>query len=134
MSEEKNNNEKQVESKPDIAENSGFGKQNRSAFLKGYSDKNPRVRRDIFEDYVKVNSFELDLPNTQNKMIISLHRRKNDDNDHLLKWTIGKSSMFIDAKTTFVVSEAMRHLTEDVVPDELKPLADIKQMEDTNDN
>lgn len=103
--------------------------QSRGDFLKNYKDKHPRVRRDIFEDYTQVNSFELDLPNTQNKMIISVHKRKNDETDHLLKWQIGKSSMFIDAKTAFVVSEAMRHLTEDIVPDELKPIADIKQAE-----
>jgi len=101
----------------------------RGDFLKQYKDKHPRVRRDIFEDYVQKNSFELDLPNTQNKMIISVHQRKNDETDHLLKWQIGQSSMFIDAKTAFVVSEAMRHLTVDIVPDELKPIADIKQAE-----
>ncbi len=103
--------------------------QSRGDFLKNYKEKNPRVRRDIFEDYNQVNSFELDLPNTQNKMVISVHQRKTDDTDHLLKWQIGMSSMFIDAKTAFVVSEAMRHLTEDIVPDELKPIADIKQAE-----
>ena len=103
--------------------------ESRKEFLSKYKKENPRVRRDIFEDYVQVNSFELDLPNTQNKMVISVHRRKNDEHEHLLKWQIGKSSMFIDAKTAFVVSEAMRHLTEDIVPDELKPIADIKQAE-----
>lgn len=103
--------------------------ESRRDFLNKYKRDNPRVRKDIFEDYTQVNSFELDLPNTQNKMVISVHQRKNDEHEYLLKWQIGKSSMFIDAKTTFVVSEAMRHLTEDIVPDELKPIADIKQAE-----
>lgn len=103
--------------------------ESRKDFLSRVKKDHPRVRKDIFEDYNQVNSFELDLPNTQNKMVISVHQRKTDEKDHLLKWQIGKSSMFIDAKTTFIVSEAMRHLTEDIVPDELKPIADIKQAE-----
>ena len=98
--------------------------QDRGNFLKTFKDRNPRVRRDIFEDYDQVNSYELDLPNTQNKLVISLHKSKKDETDHLLKWQIGKSSMFIDAKTTFVVSEAMRFLTDDIVPAELKPMSD----------
>ena len=108
--------------------------ESRGEFLKTFSEKHPRVRRDIFEDYEQVNSYELDLPNTQNKLIISLHKRKNDDTDHLLKWQIGKSSMFIDAKTSFVVSEAMRFLTDDIVPKELKPTFDtVKAKEEKID-
>ncbi len=101
----------------------------RSDFLKKYKEKGPRPRRNIFEDYTQVNSYELDLPNTQNKLVISLHQKKTDEKDYLLKWQIGKSSMFIDAKTTFIVSEAMRFLTEDIVPDDLKPTVDIKPKE-----
>lgn len=96
----------------------------REKFLKDFKSTHPRVRRDIFEDYTQVNSYELDLPNTQNKLVISLHKRKTDETDHLLKWQIGKSSMFIDAKTTWVVSEAMRFLTDDIVPADLKPTFD----------
>ena len=102
-------------------------KKERSKFLEEYKNKGPRPRRNIFEDYSQVNSYELDLPNTQNKLVISLHQMKADKENFLLKWQIGKSSMFIDAKTTFIVSEAMRFLTEDIVPDELKPTVDIKQ-------
>lgn len=116
-----------TKSKPVVEQSNA--NEGRGEFLNRYKDKHPRVRRDIFEDYNQMNSFELDLPNTQNKMVISVHQRKNDETDHLLKWQIGQSSMFIDAKTAFVVSEAMRHLTVDIVPDELKPIADIKQAE-----
>lgn len=99
----------------------------RTEFLNKYKNQGMRPRRNIFEDYTQVNSYELDLPNTQNKLVISLHQQKLDDKNYLLKWQIGKSSMFIDAKTTFIVSEAMRYLTEDIVPDDLKPTVDIKE-------
>jgi len=103
----------------------------RGDFLRSFKEKHPRARRDIFEDYEQVNSYELDLPNTQNKLVISLHKRKNDETDHLLKWQIGKSSMFIDAKTSFVVSEAMRFLTDDIVPADLKPTFDTVKMKES---
>ncbi len=106
--------------------------ESRANFLKNVKEKHPRIRRDIFEDYEQVNSYELDLPNTQNKFIISLHKRKSDETDHLLKWQIGKSSMFIDAKITFVVSEAMRFLTDDIVPAELKPTFDASKSKETS--
>ncbi len=103
--------------------------ESRTEFLNKYKNQGPRPRRNIFEDYTQVNSYELDLPNTQNKLVISLHQKKSDEKDYLLKWQIGKSSMFIDAKTTFIVSEAMRYLTEDIVPEDLKPTSDMKQKE-----
>ena len=96
----------------------------REKFLNDFKNQ-PKVRRDIFLDYEQKNSYELDLPNTLNKLVISLHQKKNDATDYLLKWQIGRSSMFIDAKTAYVVSEAMRYLTEDIVPDHLKPTSDI---------
>lgn len=108
------------------------GKQTRGEYLEKFKKEHPAKRRDIFESYDEVNSFELDLPNTQNKLVLSLHKNKRDSEEHLLKWRIGKSSMFIDAKTAFVVSEAMRHLTEDIVPDELKPIADMKNVEQSS--
>jgi len=104
--------------------------ESRGKFLREFKDKHPRVRRDIFEDYEQVNNYELDLPNTQNKLVISLHQRKTDETDYLLKWQVGKSSMFIDAKTAFVVSEAMRFLTDDIVPTELKPTFDTSKAKD----
>ena len=115
------------------SKNENKSTETRKDFLDKFKKENPRRRRDIFEDYNEINSYELDLPKTQNKLVISLHQKKTDDTDHLLKWQIGKSSMFIDAKTSFVVSEAMRHLTDAIVPDELKPLADIQQMEKKDD-
>ena len=93
----------------------------RGKFLKNYQDNVPKARRDIFEEYNQINSYELDLPNTQNKLVISVHQKKSDATDYLLKWQIGKSSMFIDAKTSWIVSEAMRFLTNEIVPTELKP-------------
>ncbi len=121
MEEKENENEQEI--KPLDTSKS------RSDFLKQYKDRGPRPRRNIFEDYNQVNSYELDLPNTQNKLVISLHQKKGDEKDYLLKWQIGKSSMFIDAKTTFIVSEAMRFLTDEIVPDDLKPTSDIKPKE-----
>ncbi len=103
--------------------------ESRTEFLNKYKNQGPRPRRNIFEDYTQVNSYELDLPNTQNKLVISLHQKKSDEKDYLLKWQIGKSSMFIDAKTTWVVSEAMRFLTDDIVPADLKPTFDTTKKE-----
>ncbi len=102
----------------------------RGKFLEKFNKNQPKVRRDIFEDYIQKNSYEIDLPNTPNKLVISLHQKKSDENEYLLKWQIGKSSMFIDAKIAYVVSEAQRYLTEDIVPDELKLTSD-KPKEET---
>jgi len=98
----------------------------RKKFLDEHRSVGRKPRRDIFEDYNETNNYELDLPNTQNKLILSLHQKKTDNSAFLLKWSIGKSSMFIDGKISFVVAEAMRFLTADIVPDELKPTSDIK--------
>lgn len=98
----------------------------RKDFLNRYKESARRPRYDIFKDYEQVNNYELDLPNTQNKLVISLHQKKSDANDYLLRLGIGRSSIFIDAKTSYIVSEAMRFLTEDIVPPELKPTVDNK--------
>ena len=102
-------------------ENKETNQQTRGKFLNDYKKGLPKQRRDIFEDYNQINSYELDLPNTQHQLVISVHQKKTDKTDYLLKWQIGKSSMFIDARTTFIVSEAMRFLTDEIVPSELKP-------------
>ena len=113
--------ESKTESKIESKVEPKFDQSKRSKFLQDYKKQMPKQRRDIFEDYNQVNSYELDLPNTQNKLVISVHQKKTDETDYLLKWQIGKSSMFIDAKTAFIVSEAMRFLTDEIVPSELKP-------------
>lgn len=95
----------------------------RKEFLSKYESKpgQQKPRRNIFDDYKIVNSFELDLPNTQNKLVMSLHQKKTDESDYLFKWQIGKSSMFIDGKIAFVVSTAMEAITDDIVPADLRP-------------
>ena len=115
--------------KPKSNSGSSLNKNERYDFVKGYNNKRLGKRKDIFERYEQVNSFEVDLPNTQNKLVLSVHKSLKDPEDHLFKWSIGKASMFMDAKITFVVAEAMRYLTEDIVPDDLKPKPDIKKPE-----
>lgn len=101
----------------------------RKSFLETQKRNGPKQRRDIFEDYKVVNSYEIELSKTQNKLVLSLHQKKTDNTDYLFKWQIGKSSMFVDGKITFVVAEAMRYLTSEVVPDSLKPKNDSKPAE-----
>lgn len=98
----------------------------RKGFLDKYQGGQYSKRGNIFDNYEVINSFDVDLPNTSKKLIISLCQSKIDPESYLLKWQIGKSSLFIDAKIAFVVSEAMRYITEDIVPDNLKPTSDSK--------
>lgn len=89
-----------------------------------------RVRKNIFDNYKMINNYELRLPNTDNKLIYSLWQNKRDDDDFLLKQQIGKTTMFWDAKISFIASEVIRFLTADIVPDEMKPDSDKKGKDD----
>ena len=95
--------------------------QNRQEFLDKTKSKVVHQRRDFFEDCTQVNNYELPLPNTQKKLVLSLHQKNNDKETYLLKLQVGVRSIFVDAKIAFVMAETMRFLTDDIVPDELKP-------------
>lgn len=112
--------ETKVENKAETSQES------RKDFLDKHKIVQHRARRNIFDDYKQINSYELDLPNTQNKFAVTLHQRKTDNAQYLLKMQVGTNSVFIDAKTAFIVSEAMRFITNDIVPDDLKPTFDIR--------
>ncbi len=98
--------------------------QNRETFLNKHNKREPYVRRDVFADFEQVNNYELPMPNTQHKLVLSLHKKKTDESMHLLKFQIGRNSLFIDAKTAFIVAEALRFLTDEIVPEDLKPTFD----------
>lgn len=90
---------------------------------------NRETRGDIFENYTIKNSYEMELPNTKNKLVVTLHSKKTENNSYLLKLKIGNANLFFDAKISFIVAEALRFLTDDIVPDDLKPTADIVKPE-----
>lgn len=99
--------------------------QDRKKFLKSYDSKKVRPqRRNLFDDFTQINSYELPLQNTYNDLVISLHQKKTDETEHLLKFQIGKTSMFIDAKISFYLAEAIRVVCDSVVPPDLRPIED----------
>lgn len=93
-------------------------------FLSSYSNKDNIARgprKDIFLDYNMINSFEIPLPNTQNKLVSEVWKKKDNSDSHILKMRIGKGALFFDAKVAFVVREVLRELTDSIVPADLRP-------------
>lgn len=102
--------------------------QNEQQERKDFIDKSSNIlreRRDILESYDQIDTHELDLPRTTHKMVFSVYQKKTDKTDFLFVQRVGNKKLFYDAKLAFVVAELIRFLTADIVPDDLKPTADI---------
>lgn len=92
-----------------------------------------RPRQNLFDAFEQVDSHKVPLTNTRNDLFVTLHRKKSDPTSYMLKLEVGRNRVFFDATVTFVVSEVMRMVADEVVPDELKPDYLKPEEEKTND-
>ncbi len=97
----------------------------KSKFLQHIArDSKPIKRRDIFEDYTRINSLDFPLPNTQTMLACEVWQRKDNEEEYLTKIIVGKGSIFFDTKVSLVVVEMLKELSDGLVPDNLRPGAE----------
>ena len=85
------------------------------------NSKQKRIPRNPLEGFKQKNNFEIPIGDTPHKLIVEVYQHGINIDRFITVLRVGRSSIFFDAKISFVLAEVLKEMTDPYVPADLKP-------------